>query len=141
MAEEPALAFGLLLRLMTTEQGGRRTPLLGGSEPSVRFQYRPNWGLPHMGPPEQTGAPVLAFSKKDVRPGETVRVVIVPPYPQMVSEWARVDVGDELPMYEGLQVCARGTVRWRRNTRLPIPVDHEERFRAWVIDPANVDVA
>jgi hypothetical protein len=139
VAGESTYAFGVLLRLTTTEQGGRTTGLAGGAEPEVTFQYRPNWGLPQMTPPEQTGAPVLAFSKADIRPGDDVHVVIVPPYPQMVPEWSHVSIGDVLPMYEGSRVCGHGLVLWRRDTGLPVPDDDAERFRAWVIDPAAPD--
>ena len=137
VAEEHTYAFGVLLRLLTTDEGGRTTPLLGGSTPEVKFQYRPNWGLPQMTPPEQTGAPVLAFSREDIHSGEEVRVVIVPPYPQIVSEWASVSVGDELPMYEGSRVRGRGRVLWRRDTSLPLPAEDEERFRSWVTGPPD----
>ncbi len=134
VASESTYAYGVLLRLTTTAQGGRQTPLLGGAGRDARFQYRPNWGLPQMSAPEQTGAPVLAFSKANIHPGDEVRVVIVPPYPQMVSEWKQVAIGDVLPMYEGLRICGYGRVLWRRDTQLPVPEQDEERFRAWVLD-------
>ena len=137
VAGELTYAFGVLLRLTTADQGGRQTPLLGGAGRDAKFEYRPNWGLPHMAAPEQTGAPVLAFSKGNIHPGDEVRVVIVPPYPQMVSEWSRVAIGDVLPMYEGPRVCGHGRVLWRRDTHLPMPDEDEERFRAWVLDHAT----
>jgi hypothetical protein len=127
----------MLLQFTTTAQGGRRTPLLGGAGPEARFTYRPNWGLPQMTPPDQTGAPVLAFSAQHIHPGDQVRVVIVPPYPQMVPEWTHVAIGDVLPMYEGPRVCGHGRVLWRRDTHLPVPEPDEQRFRAWVLDPTT----
>lgn len=130
-------AFGVLLRLTSTDQGGRRTALLGGSGPDVMFWYRPNWGLPEMTPPEQTGAPVLAFSREHIQPGEQAHAVIVPPFPQMMAEWSRVRVGDVLPMYEGARVCGHGQVLWRRDTHLPMSDQDAERFRAWVVDAAS----
>ncbi|MHA3947177.1 hypothetical protein [Cellulomonas bogoriensis] len=130
-------AFGVQLRLTSTAQDGRRTPLLGGAGREAMFQYCPNWGLPHMTPPDQTGARVLAFSKENIHPGDEVRVVIVPPYPQMVGEWTRIVVGDVLPMYEGPRVCGHGRVLWRRGTQLPVPRRDEEMFRAWVLDPST----
>ncbi|NTW38509.1 MAG: hypothetical protein HGA44_01265 [Cellulomonadaceae bacterium] len=138
MHEESTYAFGVLLQLTTTAQGGRQTPLLGGAGPEARFAYRPNWGLPQMAPPEQTGAPVLAFSAQHIHPGDQVRVVIVPPYPQMLPEWSRVVIGDVLPMYEGSRVCGHGRVLWRRDTYLPVPEPDERRFRAWVLDPTTL---
>ncbi|WP_024288941.1 hypothetical protein [Cellulomonas sp. KRMCY2] len=134
---ESTFAFGVLLRLTKTEQGGRRTPLLGGARRDAKVQYRPNWGLPQMAAPDQTGAPVLAFSKEDIHPGDEVRVVIVPPLPQTVSEWSHVAIGDVLPMYEGPRVCGHGRVLLRRDTYLPVPDQDDERFRAWVLDPTT----
>jgi len=137
VAGESTYAFGMLVRLTPTSQGGRATPLLGGAGPEVRFTYRPNWGLPQMTPPDQTGAPVLAFSAQHILPGDQVRVVIVPPYPQMVAEWGQVAIGDALPMYEGSRVCGHGRVLWRRDTHLPVPEPDEQRFRTWVLDPST----
>jgi hypothetical protein len=91
-----------------------------------------------MTPPDQSGAPVLAFSRENIAPGEDVRLVIVPPFPQMVSEWSHVQVGDELPMYEGAQVCGHGRILWRRETSLPLTTDDETRFRDWVQGPDDV---
>ncbi|MBX9246400.1 hypothetical protein ICW40_16520 [Actinotalea ferrariae] len=135
MAGERTYAFGVLLRLTTTAGGGRQTPILRGSDRGARWAYRPNWGLPQMTAPEQTGAPVLAFSKDKVFPGDEVRAVIVPPFPQMVAAWSCVAIGDELPMYEGLRTCGHGRVLWRRDTVLPIPDHDRERFVAWALNP------
>ena len=133
---ESTFAFGLLLRLTTTEGGGRQSGLAGGASPEARFTYRPNWGLPHMTGDDQTGALVLGFSKEDIRPGDQVRVVIVPPFPAMLVEWSRVPVGAELRMYEGRRLCGRGTVLWKQDTQLPLPEQDEQRFRQWLLDPA-----
>jgi hypothetical protein len=132
--QEPyeTFAFGIRLRLTTTDEGGRRTPLAGGSDASVQFQYRPNWGLPDMTPPDQTGAPVLAFSREHILPGEEVRAVIVPIFPAMVPAWSHVQVGDTLPMYEGPRVCGRGLILWRRKIMLPSPEGGVAAFLAWV---------
>lgn len=129
---DPTFAFGVLLRLTSSDAGGRQTSLPGGDGPEVRFRYRPNWGLPGMTPPDQTGAPVLAFSRSDVAPGDEVRVVIVPPFPEMVPLWAEVQPGTELPMYEGVRVCGVGRVLWRTTTEWPLPEADEERFRGWL---------
>ena len=131
---DPSFAFGLLLRLTTTAEGGRTTPLAGGRGTDTRFEYRPNWGLPGMTPPEQTGAPVLGFDQTSIAPGDTVRVVIVPPYPPMVQAWTQVQPGDDLPMYEGSRICGHGRVLWRRDTMLPLPETDEQRFRRWLVD-------
>lgn len=128
-------AFGVALHLTTAAEGGRQSPLAGGSGPEARFAYRPNWGLPGMTPPDQSGAPVLAFSREHVAPGDEVRVVVVPPFPGMIPEWERVQVGDVLPMYEGPHVCGHGRIIWRRATVLPLPPGDENSFRNWVVGP------
>lgn len=111
-------ALGVELRLVTTANGGRKTPLAGGLE--GRFQYRPNWGLPGMVPPDQTGAAVFGFSRENIAPGEMARAVIVPPFPGMLPEWARVEPGTELPMYEGARVCGYGRCgAWTPRCRYP----------------------
>lgn len=132
--DEPGLAFGVLLRLTTTAEGGRQTPLTGGWGEEARFAYRPNWGLPGMTPPNQAGALVLGFDQRIIAPGDTTRVVIVPPFPPMMQEWDRVQPGADLPMYEGARVCGHGRVLWRRSTLVPLPPADEERFRLWLID-------
>ena len=132
------LALGLALRFTTTDEGGRTMVLPGGFGREVRFQYRPNWGLPGMEPPEQTGAPVLGFSKEGIAPGDEVRVVIVPPFPQMLSQWATVDLGDVLPMYEGLRVCGLGRVLWKRMLPEGLGDLEEDAFRRWLAGPTDV---
>ena len=132
---DSTFAFGLLLQLTTTEEGGRQAGLPGGASPKARFTYRPNWGLPHMTGDDQTGALVLGFSKEDIRPGDQVRVVIVPPFPAMLVEWSRVPVGAELRMYEGRRLCGRGMVLWKQDTQLPLLEQDENLFRQWLLDP------
>lgn len=126
------IAFGLELRLLPTEAGGRTTPIVAsGSKP---FLYRPNWGLPSMEPPEQTGALVLGFGADTVDPGgPPVRAVIVVPFPGTIARWeAEVGPGTSLPMYEGPRVHGTGTVVWRRPAHYPLsPAEHVE-FSAWL---------
>jgi hypothetical protein len=74
----------------------------------------------------------MAFSRQDIRPGETVRAVIVPPHPPMLSAWAEVDAGAELPMYEGARLCGVGRVLWRRDADWPLSQTDEDRFLAWI---------
>jgi hypothetical protein len=93
MNPDPTFAFGVLLRLTSTAEGGRRAPVLGGSAAEVRFKYRPDWGLRGMVPPEQAGAPVLGFDRTPVHPGDTVRAVIVPLFPIVVDPSTAMRVG------------------------------------------------
>jgi hypothetical protein len=90
-----------------------------------------------MAPPEQSGAPVLAFSRDVVLPGESVHAVIVTLFPEMVAQWDReVTPGVSLPMYEGARVCGHGTVIWRADILMPLAEHDEQRFLQWLADPA-----
>ncbi|MCD4851433.1 hypothetical protein LN996_11480 [Arthrobacter sp. AK01] len=128
------LALGVDLHLATTADGGRRTPLLGGYAAENRFKYRPNWGLPGWPDGEQTAAPVLGFSRKDIQPGETVGAVLVPLFPDRVPAWRDVQPGDELRMYEGSQICARGIIVWVEPTTWFTTDDDRDRFTEWLRD-------
>ncbi len=135
MDSYPAIAFGIDLHLTSTAEGGRSGPLLNVSDRMLT--YRPNWGLSSMAPPEQSGAPVLAFSRDVVLPGESVHAVIVTLFPEMVAQWDReVTPGVSLPMYEGARVCGHGTVIWRGDILTPLAEHDEQRFLQWLADPA-----
>jgi hypothetical protein len=126
------LAFGLILRLKETAAGGRRSAIR--TTPGERMAYRPNWGLPSMQQPEQTGAPVFAFNRQIIEPGsEPVRAVIVVPYPQTLAMWdAEVHPGATLPMYEGPHVVGSGTVLWRQPASLPLEPPEIAAFETWL---------
>jgi hypothetical protein len=123
---------GIELTLVATEDGGRQTALLGGAGPGFEFQYRPNWGLPGMTPPEQSGAMVYGFSRQDVTPGSSCRAVIVQLVPATV-QWQQVHEGLTLPCYEGNRVVANGHVRWREDVEDITDVD-KIRWLAWLTD-------
>jgi hypothetical protein len=130
----PAIAFGIDLHLTPTAEGGRSTPLLNLADKT--WVYRPNWGLPSMTPPDQSGAPVFAFSRDRFGPGESTHAVIVTLFPEMVDRWnLEVEPGAVLPMYEGARVCGHGTVLWRDHIRLPLVEADEQRFLRWLGDP------
>jgi hypothetical protein len=126
------LAIGIDLHLVPTAEGGRRTALLGGCDPGSRFTYRPNWGLPGWVDGEQTGAPVLGFSRSDIQPGDHARAVIVPIFPTEVPAWHDIAVSDVLGMYEGSRICGRGTVLWVKPTTWRMPEDEEVRLTRWL---------
>ena len=84
---------------------------------------------------DQTGAPVLAFSRSNIEPGDVVRLVIVPPFPEMLDQWANVEPGADLRMFEGSRICGVGRVLWRREAELPLAPHDEDRYRAWVAGP------
>jgi hypothetical protein len=132
MQARPTFAFGIDLHLTSTDAGGRGTPLLGGAGREHRLNYRPNWGLPGMTPPEQTGAPVLGFARENIAPGESVKAVIVAMFAEEVPLWSAVDEGTELPMYKGNRVCGHARVLWHAVTALPLPDADESRFVEWL---------
>ena len=101
---------------------------------STPFTYRPNWGLPSMEPPDQTGAPVFGFSATPVVPGgPPVRAVIVVPYPQTIARWeSEVIPGTTLPMYDGPRVHGVGTVAWCRAAHYPLSPTEVSEFSAWL---------
>jgi hypothetical protein len=80
---------------------------------------------------EQTGAPVLCFGTFPVELGSITRAVLVPAFPEMLPQWERVAVGDELRMYEGSRICGRATVWWIDRTTQRIADDDRARFCAW----------
>jgi hypothetical protein len=125
------LAFGLTLRLFTTEEGGRSRPIGHPDSEYVKFQYMPNWALPGMKGKEQIGAGVLWLGTYPVEPGETVRAVVVPLTSKSIPRWRVVAPGDELRLFEGKKVCGLATVEWVRSTGRPVPESDQDRFVAW----------
>ncbi len=90
-----------------------------------------------MTPPDQSGAPVFAFSREQVLPGDSVHAVIATLVPEMVAQWdLEVEPGVVLPMYEGARVCGHGTVIWRTHITFPLQEREEQRFVKWLDDPA-----
>jgi len=87
-----------------------------------------------MVPPEQTGAPVFAFSREHIAPGEACRAVIFALFSKQVPLWAAVNEGTDLQMYEGTRVCGVGHVMWRAETKLPVPDEDVSRFLAWLAE-------
>ncbi|TCP56829.1 hypothetical protein EV191_101776 [Tamaricihabitans halophyticus] len=125
------LAAGMELTLVPTDRGGRHDPVV--TVPGKAWSYRPNWRLPGMTGTEQAGAPVLAFSRPVVHPGERALAVIIPIFPALIPRWRRDVVGGVvLPMYEGPRVCGHGRVLWVAETRLPLPDDDEACFVHWL---------
>lgn len=124
-----ALAVGVELTMLTTAEGGRHNPIGGDEYPPCG--YRPNWGLPGMTPPEQTGAPVQCFGHFPVMLGDTLRAVLIPMFPEEVPGWHDLRGGEELPMYEGARVCGRATVVWIRAVTLPLPESDATRLAEW----------
>jgi len=128
----PTVAIGINLRVVPTAEGGRDTPLFGGSAVKTRFSYRPNWGLPGWADGKQAGAPVLGFSRQNIQPGDTVLAVIAPFFFEGVPPWRDVAPGDELRMYEGSRICGHATVMWVRPSTWPMAEEDQERFTRWV---------
>jgi hypothetical protein len=120
--------LGIRLTLTATAEGGRGTPLHGGSDPSARLGYRPNWGLPGWRDGRQTAAPVLGFTSVDIRPGDSTSAVIVAWFADEVPEWWYVEPGEVLRMYEGRRVCGTATVLWTDHTQSISDISEQERL-------------
>jgi len=131
--DPPRVVCGITLTLVPTEEGGREGPLLGGATPDREFKYRPNWGLPGMTPPEQSGAMVFGFSRENIGPGSVTRAVIMQLVPT-VAEWQTVTVGTRLPCYEGPRVVGHGLVLWREDIE-ELTEEHRARWRLWLTGP------
>jgi hypothetical protein len=125
---------GIELALVATEGGGRQAALLGGAGPGFEFKYRPNWGLPGMTPPEQSGAMVYGFSRHDIAPGSSCRAVIVQLVPETL-EWQQVREGLTLPCYEGNRVVAHGRVLWRELSSTSATTTGPDGSRGWPATP------
>ncbi|GAA3527979.1 hypothetical protein AFL01nite_02840 [Aeromicrobium flavum] len=78
------------LRLLTTEQGGRRTPIISG--------YRSCWGFPPELHGDMHDGPLLIERQEALAPGE---VAIVRLHPLVPDLWPRVSEGLRLGMFEG----------------------------------------
>ncbi|WP_370618399.1 hypothetical protein [Mumia sp. Pv 4-285] len=129
------LAYGVELHLVSTEDGGRSSGLLGGTAPENRFTYRPNWGLPDWADGEQTAGPVFGFSRSDILPGDDTRAVLVALFIENVQAWHDVRAGDELRMYEGSRICGRAIVEWIAAATWPSVENDAGRFLAWLAEP------
>ena len=97
-----------------------------------RFKYRPNWGLPGWADGDQTAGPVLGFSHVNIQPGEDVRAVVVPLFPERVTAWREVEPRDTLRMYEGSRICGRGIVCWVEPATWHMADDEQEHFAQWL---------
>lgn len=91
-----------------------------------------------MEPPNQTGAPVLCFEFFPVPLGASLRAVIVPAFPQTLGEWRRVEVGNELRMYEGPRICGTATVEWIEPMDDTVSEIDQERFCTWATNGGSV---
>lgn len=132
MTKISTLAIGVDLHFVSTAEGGRATPLPGGSKPDSRFTYRPNWGLPGWPDGEQSGAPVLGFSAENIQPGEDVRAILVPVFADRVPAWWQLKKGDELRMYEGSRICGRAVVQWIESANWHMSQEDQERVGRWL---------
>jgi hypothetical protein len=131
------LAIGVDLDLVSTEDGGRTTPLRGGYAEGSRLTYRPNWGLPHWPHGEQTAGPVLGFSRTNIHPGDCARAILVPLFLDHAPDWRDVGQGDDLRMYEGPRLCGQGRVRWIEPATWEMPDDEQQRLVQWLAQPSS----
>jgi translation elongation factor EF-Tu-like GTPase len=90
------------VRLLTTEEGGRQSPIFDG--------YRAAWDIGNLsesGEWTTKDAPLL-FENRDSLPlGETAEARIHPIAPEL---WTDVSAGAQIAMHEGLRVVGRAEV-------------------------------
>lgn len=55
---------------------------------------------------------MLCFGHVPAAPGDRLRAVIVPMFPDEVPGWRDLVAGDPLVMYEGSRVCGRAMATW-----------------------------
>jgi hypothetical protein len=88
--------FRIHIRLIGTEEGGRRTPISGASD------YRVNWSIESRDPDQQMGGPTLIDADL-LRPGEEGIASLIPFAPEA---WSSVAVGTSLTGFEGARPVA-----------------------------------
>src|ERR1017187_6986746 len=77
-AQDDWVVFGVSLRFLTSDEGGRSKPLGVPDTDYVRYQYRPNWCMSEINGTDQVGPRLLWLQHCPVNLGETDRAVIVP---------------------------------------------------------------
>jgi translation elongation factor EF-Tu-like GTPase len=87
------------MRLLTTEEGGRRSPIFG--------DYRPNWSIGVADANKQSGAPVVIDDDARVAPGDSAPVCLFPMWPE---HWEGVKPGTELFAFEGARLVGTAVV-------------------------------
>jgi hypothetical protein len=93
------------LRLLTSDEGGRRGPIAGG--------YRASWNIGSRVQSDDwtiSDAPLLLEDREDeewLAPGATADVRIHPLFPEF---WTHVVPGDHIDMHEGSRVVGHGEV-------------------------------
>src|SRR5260221_4029713 len=113
MADVRGLLVAVRLRLLHTEEGGRRAPIT-----SARFGYRPNWGLPGTDHPrEQSGGPLLCLGADQLHPGQTARAVLMPLF---IEAWQWLEAGEQIHAYESPQRVGQAEVLMISGTNLTV---------------------
>lgn len=87
------------LRLVTTEQGGRRGPISSG--------YRSCWGFPPEVHADMHDGPLLIEGQNVLSPGEVAMVRIHPLVPDL---WPEISDGLPLGMFEGSRKVGEAVV-------------------------------
>jgi hypothetical protein len=92
--------FRVVVRLLSEDEGGRTTPLLGDRE------YRANWAIGADDPSVQAGAPMLIDADRLSPGGESEASLI-----RLVPDgWPDVPVGTQLFAFEGRRKVAEAVV-------------------------------
>jgi elongation factor Tu len=97
------LFFSATIRLLTTEEGGKRRPITTG--------YRPNWsfGTREDGELLLYGGQILLGPEESVRPGVATSATIQPI--GVMDPWEKLGPGDTVEIYEGPHKVGVATIR------------------------------
>jgi translation elongation factor EF-Tu-like GTPase len=90
------------VRLLTTDEGGRKGPIADG--------YRASWDIGNRSEEREwtiNDAPLLLDGRDWLAPGESANVRIHPFAPEF---WTLVSAGAEIAMHEGRRIVGRGKV-------------------------------
>jgi len=89
------------LRLLSTEVGGRKDPILR--------KLRPDWNLSQTwkGAPALNGGSISLEGIESLAPGDEGIILILPRSPE---DWTDVAIGTVLPMHEGARAIGHATV-------------------------------
>lgn len=97
----PGLVLKIALRLLATEQGGRKGLILS--------DYRPDWDIGNetLDGPTVNGARVALDGQRQLLPGEECVAQLIPLVPDL---WGRIRVGMSFPAHEGAKIVGYARV-------------------------------
>jgi hypothetical protein len=92
--------YRVLVRLLSEQDGGRKTGLSGETE------YRVNWSIGSHDPAQQAGAPML-IDASPLSPGAECAASLIRLFPEA---WPDIEIRTKLTAFEGLRPVAEAVV-------------------------------